>query len=31
MKKILTVWLVLATLASRVTALAHADAVLEWN
>ena len=31
MKKIFTVWFVLAALASRVTALAYADAVLDWN
>lgn len=31
MKKIITFWLVLAALASHVTAIAHADAVLDWN
>jgi hypothetical protein len=31
MKKIFTFWLVLAALASHITALVHADAVLDWN
>jgi hypothetical protein len=31
MKKLFTVWFVLTALASQVTALAHADAVLDWN
>ncbi len=31
MKKLFAVWLLLAALTSHVTALVHADAVLDWN